>query len=262
MQEIVLLIEDERFVNEKNDQLLLIEKNDVCSICLCAYSNNDILYQTVCNHFFHKYCVVLHFWEYPDQCPLCRQPAYGNFVPPCCINSERVQLLENTIDALKERIRTLDERIGTMREKMDKKRISISPPPHSIPFTTFCIYILLTGLFVGILAWGSGFAIGSYMKEKDHQKELAEICMKADPSWRDVCLTKYRQNAHQQFCDQHVPPSWRFICKTTSPETMEALNELAEHHPTFPMEIALNYPNGCEGRVIDGKAMLTCKTGL
>ena len=52
-----------KFTNELND------KN--CSICLDEFNENELLFQLICNHYYHKKCI--HDWLQKNKsCPLCR----------------------------------------------------------------------------------------------------------------------------------------------------------------------------------------------
>jgi len=68
--------------NESNRQNQTIEKiemkftNDLnhknCSICLDEFNENELLFQLICNHYYHKKCI--NDWLQKNRsCPLCRQ---------------------------------------------------------------------------------------------------------------------------------------------------------------------------------------------
>ena len=67
--------------NHQNNQNQTIEKieltftnnlnNKNCSICLDEFNENEILFQLICNHYYHKKCI--NDWLRKNRsCPLCR----------------------------------------------------------------------------------------------------------------------------------------------------------------------------------------------
>ena len=67
--------------NESNPQNQMIEKKELkftnelndknCSICLDEFNENELLFQLICNHYYHKKCI--HDWLQKNKsCPLCR----------------------------------------------------------------------------------------------------------------------------------------------------------------------------------------------
>ena len=45
---------------------------DTCSVCLSDIYNNDIIFTTECNHYFHASC-ILPWFANNHSCPICRQ---------------------------------------------------------------------------------------------------------------------------------------------------------------------------------------------
>jgi hypothetical protein len=43
-----------------------------CIICYDNFDENSILYQLVCNHIYHKKC-ILKWSKYSDLCPICKE---------------------------------------------------------------------------------------------------------------------------------------------------------------------------------------------
>ena len=57
--------------NTSNLIVVLPESNEICSICLQIFSENEILSQLPCQHKFHNSCI--NSWLNNNQsCPLCR----------------------------------------------------------------------------------------------------------------------------------------------------------------------------------------------
>lgn len=46
------------------------KEEEVCSICLCELSRDNLI-TTTCNHIFHKKCIITWIGQ-SDTCPLCR----------------------------------------------------------------------------------------------------------------------------------------------------------------------------------------------
>lgn len=49
------------------------QKEDVCSICLCEYSENEEATLYPCSHLFHSTCSDA-WLKFQSECPICRQP--------------------------------------------------------------------------------------------------------------------------------------------------------------------------------------------
>lgn len=69
---------DKKDKHEEIKNVIKIEKEDVCAICLCPLNDTDKLYTTKCNHTFHESC-SLHYAaaELSSSvrvvyCPMCR----------------------------------------------------------------------------------------------------------------------------------------------------------------------------------------------
>jgi len=48
------------------------EKEDICSICLDIFNDDDILRKMPCNHYYHQTCIDEWFKNH-NTCPICRQ---------------------------------------------------------------------------------------------------------------------------------------------------------------------------------------------
>jgi hypothetical protein len=60
-------LEFEHFLYEIKD-----DKRDECSICLVDFETNDIVVSLICNHLFHKSCIV-EWSSHKAECPNCRE---------------------------------------------------------------------------------------------------------------------------------------------------------------------------------------------
>ena len=64
-------------INIEDIEKTLIKFNDeehtekTCSICLDEYLNNDELFKLMCNHYYHKKCII-DWLTNNSSCPLCR----------------------------------------------------------------------------------------------------------------------------------------------------------------------------------------------
>merc|ERR1711862_777944 len=65
---------------EENNNIDLDEEN-MCSICLLAYKDDDVIaksHNEECSHIYHKDCIVQWLLLNKTECPNCRKPYIAN----------------------------------------------------------------------------------------------------------------------------------------------------------------------------------------
>jgi hypothetical protein len=50
----------------------------ICTICQESVYRGSIVYNTKCNHKFHKHCLLLYIISEEIRCPLCRKNIQGD----------------------------------------------------------------------------------------------------------------------------------------------------------------------------------------
>jgi len=59
---------------DKLDNIMVVDNkcNNICSICLEEYKEEELLIKLKCNHMYHKKCLEPWFNNNNNSCPLCR----------------------------------------------------------------------------------------------------------------------------------------------------------------------------------------------